>query len=159
MVAIEEGVVIRTIGNRAWIKTRRSAACEHCHSKDSCKTLGGSNDMQVEAVNPVGAKEGDQVVLSFSTASLLKGTFLIYMVPVLCLLIGAGIGVKLSQIYGYDRSAASALVGFGALFASFFFIRAKGNRLADTEAYQPRIIRIKRPLPPDEADRETTGGL
>ena len=144
-MAIEEGTVIRNIDQRAWIKTQRSAACEHCHSKDSCQTLGGSNEMQVEAINTIGAAEGDQVVVSFSTFSLLKGTFLIYMVPVLCLLAGAGVGVKLAQVTGWDRSALSALVGFGALIVSFFLVRAKGNRLAQTDAYKPHIIRIKQP--------------
>ncbi len=149
-MAIEEGLVIKAAGSRAWIKTQRSAACEHCHSKDSCHTMGGGgNDMEVEAVNPVGAKTGDQVVISFSSASLLKGTFLIYMVPVFCLMIGAGVGVKLSQMFGLEQTITSALIGFGALVLSFIFVRAKGNRLAESDAYKPQIIRIKKPLPQD----------
>jgi len=143
----EEGVVLRSSGATAWIKTQRSAACEHCHSKDSCKTLGGANDMQVEAVNELGARAGDQVVIDFAIGSLLKGTFLIYMVPILCLLAGAGIGVRISAAAGLDRSLTSALTGFGALVLSLIFVRFQGNRLSQKAAYKPRIIRIKQHLP------------
>ncbi|MFP4039491.1 MAG: SoxR reducing system RseC family protein [Desulfosudaceae bacterium] len=146
-MATEEGLVLRASETTAWIKTTRSTACEHCHSKDSCKTLGGANDMQVEAANPVGAKEGDQVVIDFNTGSLLKGTFLIYIFPILCLLAGAAIGVKISEATGQDRSLVSAICGFGALVLSMFFVRFQGNRLSRKDAYKPRIIRIKHRLP------------
>ncbi len=139
----EEGLVTKANATTAWIKTQRSAACEHCESRDTCKTLGGGNGMEVEAVNAAGAKAGDEVVVEFSTASLLKGTFLIYMFPILCLLLGAGIGVKISAATGLDRSLVSALTGFGALVLAFVFVRFQGNRLALKNAYKPRIIRIK----------------
>ena len=146
-MATEEGVVISSTGAKAWVKTRRSAACEHCQSRGSCQTLGGGNDMQVEAVNSANAVEGDVVVLDFSTVSLLKGTFLIYIFPILCLMLGAGIGVKVSEATGTDRSLVSALAGFGALALSLVFVRLRGTRLGEQEAYQPRIIRVKKKKP------------
>ena len=63
---------------------------------------------------------------------------------------GAGLGVKLSQMYGLDKSTASAITGIAALFLSFVFIRITGNRMAGSDAYKPKIIRIKKPLPEDE---------
>lgn len=139
----EEGLVTNANETTAWIKTQRSSACEHCVSRDTCKTLGGGNEVEVEALNAAGARAGDEVVVEFSTASLLKGTFLIYMFPILCLLLGAGIGVKISAATGLDRSLISALTGFGALVLAFVFVRFQGNRLALKNTYRPRIIRIK----------------
>ena len=150
-MAIEEGLVMRASGLTAWVKTNRSSSCEHCQSKDSCQTMGGGDEAPVEALNPIKAVAGDQVVISFDTASLLKGAFLIYMVPILALLAGAGAGVKLSEILSLDRSVMSAIIGLAALLLSFFYVRAQGNRLAQLDAYKPKIIRIKRVLPAGES--------
>ena len=143
----EEGLVIKTDDDYAWIQTIRSAGCESCQSRHACQTLGGGgNEMLVKAVNPVGAVEGDQVVVEFNTGSLLKGTFLIYMFPIICLLIGAGIGVKLSRAYGLDESILSAAVGFGALVLSILLVIFIGNHMGKKDAYRPRIIRVKKPI-------------
>jgi positive regulator of sigma E activity len=44
---------------------------------------GGDDDVEVEAINAAGAKVDDRVFISFKTSSLLKVSFLVYMVPVL----------------------------------------------------------------------------
>ncbi len=147
----EEGRVLKTDDTTALVQTTRSAGCEGCQSRHTCHTMGGSGqESAVEAVNTIGAREGDQVVLEFSTGSLMKGTFLIYMFPILCLLAGAGIGVKLSPLFaGLDESVLPAVIGFGAFVLSIILVVFLGNRLALKDAYKPRIIRVKRPLPPE----------
>jgi sigma-E factor negative regulatory protein RseC len=106
-------------------------------------TLGGGKEMMVEAVNVAGAEAGDRVVISFKTASLIKASFLIYIFPVICLLIGAVIGKDFDPLLRYmNESAASAVVGFMFLFMAFVCIRLTGNRLAQKSAYRPQIIKI-----------------
>lgn len=148
-MATEEGRVLSADNNKAWIQTTRSAACEACKSRHTCHTMGGGNDMTVEAINKIGAREGDQVVVEFNTSSLLKGTFLIYIFPILGLLFGAGIGVKLSPIAGLDESALSAIIGLSAFALSLLIVILIGNRLGKKESYQPKIIRVKKTLPLD----------
>ena len=80
---------------------------------------------------------------------MIKGTFLIYMFPILCLLAGAGIGVRLSPVLGLDESALAAVIGFGAFALAISMVIFLGNRLARKDAYKPRIIRIKKPLSPE----------
>ncbi|MEW6079400.1 MAG: SoxR reducing system RseC family protein [Thermodesulfobacteriota bacterium] len=148
-MATEEGHVIKTDKGIAWIRVSRSAACESCQSRNACHSLGGGEkDLTVAAVNPVGAREGDRVVIEFSTASLMKGTFLIYLFPILCLLAGAGLGVRLSPLLGWDESALSALSGLGAFVLAIILVVVLGNRLGKKDAYKPKIIRVFKPLPP-----------
>lgn len=144
-LATEEGIVIR-LGNTstAWVKTQKSAACESCASRGSCNAMGGGNDMEVESINTAGAKEGDLVVLGFKSSSLLKATFLLYVFPVLCMLIGAIIGQEMAPMFGFGPSGFSAVVGFICLAVSVLFVKAKGNQLAEKNAYRPEIIRIKK---------------
>jgi sigma-E factor negative regulatory protein RseC len=141
----EEGHVIKTENDTAWIRVSRSAACESCQSRNACHSMGGGEkDLTVEAVNPVGAREGDRVVIEFSTASLMKGTFLIYLFPIICLLLG----VWLSPVFGWDESALSALTGLSAFALSLPLVVVIGNRMGKKEAYKPKIVRIRRTLPP-----------
>jgi len=133
-LATEEGIV-----------TKKSAACESCSAKGFCDTMGGSgsnDDVEVKAINAVEAKVDDKVTISFETSSLLKVSFLVYMVPVLFLILGVIIGDKIAAIFNYDQSIFSVLVGFLFLFAAFFFIKTKGKELSKKDAYQPKIIRI-----------------
>ncbi len=144
-LATEEGMVVK-LGDTttAWVKTKKSAACESCASRSSCNTMGGTNDMEVESVNTAGAKKGDRVVLSFKSSSLLKATFLLYVFPVLCMLFGAIVGQEIAPYFGFGSSGFSAIVGFLCFFVSIFYVKVKGNKLAEKKDYRPEIIRIKK---------------
>ena len=100
--------------------------------------------MEVEAVNSVGAKEGDQIVMHFKSTSLFKVSFLLYIFPILLLILGAVIGQKIATLMGSDSSVASILLGFGGFLLSVWYIRVKGRHLAQDDRYRPRIIRILR---------------
>ena len=143
-MATEEGIVTKVYSSTAWVKCTKSAACESCSAKGFCDTVGGvsDDDVEVEAINAVGAKVDDRVTISFETSSLLKVSFLVYMVPVLFLILGVVVGDNIARIFNYDQSIFSVLVGFLFLFAAFFFVKAKGKELSIKEAYQPKIIRI-----------------
>ncbi|MBW1833247.1 MAG: SoxR reducing system RseC family protein [Deltaproteobacteria bacterium] len=145
-MATEEGIVTKMVySSTAWVKCAKSAACESCSAKGFCDTMGGSgsnDDVEVKAINAVEAKVDDKVTISFETSSLLKVSFLVYMVPVLFLILGVIIGDKIAAIFNYDQSIFSVLVGFLFLFAAFFFIKTKGKELSKKDAYQPKIIRI-----------------
>jgi len=144
-LATSEGIVTKVNSSTAWVKCAKSAACESCSAKGFCNTAGGSDDdVEVEAINAVGAKVDDRVTISFETSSLLKVSFLIYMIPVLFLIPGVIIGDKIASILNYDQSIFSVLGGFLFLFAAFFFVKAKGKDLSKKDAYQPKIIRILR---------------
>ena len=141
-MATEQGVVLRTDSESAWVKTVRSSACEGCTARESCHTTGGGQDMEVEAINLVGARVGDRIVLSFETASLLKATFLIYLFPIIVLIAGAAIGQALAPFIGMSPSAASVFWGFAFFFIALFVIKIRANRMAKKNAYRPKITKI-----------------
>ena len=145
-MATAEGIITKVYFSTACVKCAKSAACESCSAKGFCDTMGGGSgsneDVEVEAINAVGAKVDDRVTISFETSSLLKVSFLVYMVPVLFLILGVVIGDKIAPIFNYDQSIFSVLVGSLFLLAAFFFVNAKGKELSKKDAYQPKIIRI-----------------
>ena len=141
-MATEKGIVLRTDSETAWVKTVRSSACEGCAARGSCNTTGDGQDMEVKAINSVGASVGDQIVLSFETASLLKATFLIYVFPIILLIAGAALGQALAPLIGFSPSALSVLMGFAFFFIALFIVKSRANRMAQKNAYQPKITKI-----------------
>jgi len=141
----ENGVVIKTGESKAWVKTIKSSACEGCASNGSCEA---GKEAEVEAINTIGAKIGDTVVVGFETGSLIKVSMMLYLFPVLAMIVGAVIGSKLAPVYNVDESIMSAIFSFSFFFLSFVCIRLTGNLLSGNTKYQAQIIKIRKNLPP-----------
>jgi sigma-E factor negative regulatory protein RseC len=98
--------------------------------------------MEVKAINSAGASVGDRIVLSFETASLLKATFLIYVFPIILMIAGAVLGQVLAPFTEFSPSGLSVLLGFAFFFSALFIIKARANKMAKKNAYQPKITKI-----------------
>jgi sigma-E factor negative regulatory protein RseC len=144
-MAIEQGIVIR-MGKQgaatAWVKTVRSSACESCASKDHCNPGHASQEQEVEAINPVGARVGDRIQLAIHTGLLLKAMFLIYIFPILCMLAGGIGGDLLAPHLNADPSTASVVAALTCFGAALIVVRIGGQRMGGRADYRPKIIRI-----------------
>ncbi len=138
----EEGVVTRIGSNTAWVKTQKTGGCESCSTKGFCSSLGGGKAMEIEAINAMGAHAGDRVVIACEASSVVKISFLIYIFPIFCLVIGAVIGQQTAPNFSFDPSLFSAALGFAFLIVSFFLVRMIGKNLAQDDRYRPKIIRV-----------------
>jgi sigma-E factor negative regulatory protein RseC len=141
-MASEQGVVVRVDASGTWVKTLRSDACESCSSKSTCHTLGGGKEVEVSAINSIGARVGDRVVLRMDTGAFLKGTFLVYLFPILLLVSGAALGEWAAHASHLQSPLASIVCGFGGLILGLILMRRVANRLAKRDDYRPRISRV-----------------
>ncbi|MDX2447125.1 MAG: SoxR reducing system RseC family protein [Desulfobacterales bacterium] len=141
-MATEEGIVIHTHDKLARVKTSKTASCKACTARDSCHGTEAGKIMEVDAINGAGAREGDRILLHFDTASLMKACFLLYLLPVGFMLMGAIFGHWLALKTGMNVSLISALSGFLSLFLAFVMIRSKANTLGKNDAYKPKIVKI-----------------
>ena len=138
----EEGMVKRTMGSKAWVVTMRSEMCESCSSHGACHVLGGSKDMEVEALNLVQARPGDQVLLTLEDQSLVKLSFLVYLFPILALIAGAALGQKIAPFLGTNPELTAFGLASLCFGLAFVLIRIKDKKLEQTGAVIPKISRI-----------------
>lgn len=141
-MATEEGVVIHTQDALARVETTQSRSCKGCTSKGSCHIGSDGKRAEVLALNLAGARKGDRILMQIESASLLKACFLLYILPVGCMLMGAILGHWIALTVGRDTSAISAFSGFSALIFSFMAVRSKANQMGQRDAYKPKIMRI-----------------
>jgi sigma-E factor negative regulatory protein RseC len=141
-MATEQGIVIKADSRAAWVKTVKSGNCAGCTARGSCHSMGGDNEMEVRAINEVGAKVGDRIVLSFKTSSLLKASFLLYVFPILLLIIGAAIGQEMAPRFDFNPSGFSAIMGFAFFFVALPIIKTMADKLAKKNEYRPKVTKI-----------------
>jgi len=145
----ETGVVEKASPETAVVLVERSSACEHCRSRGACETFSGRT-MRVEVENELGAAEGDRVEISVPAASVLKLSFLVYLVPVAALVAGAYVGELWAEGVVEDPTPYALVAGVLAMVGAFLLVRRfERSASRPSSDYLPRMSRV---LPASEGD-------
>lgn len=114
------GEVVKVYNNTAVVRIELKSACGHeCTNCGACK----AKYIEAEALNTLGAKIGDRVIIESESQGILKIAFLLYILPVL-IIIFAGIFARLTSISNIYNS-----VIFILLFILWFLgLRFYNNR-------------------------------
>ena len=140
-MSAERGTVEKVEAQWAWVKTKRSSACSSCASRHHCLTQGG-NQMLVKAQNTAGAKKGDEVELYLSTKTKLKGTAIVYLIPVFGIFVGAFSANPLAAAMGINPSLAMAVFTLTGLVLSVVLMRCLANRMNSKQTLTPLVKRV-----------------
>ena len=134
---IEEiGTVINCDKEIAEVAIERSEACAGCSAKSMCQPFGEKeNQMIISAINNISAKKGDKVKVAVPSTTFIKASFIVYIVPIIFMLVGAFIG----EIY--FKNDIIIFILSGLFFIVSFFIISKYSKL-NKENYIPVIIEI-----------------
>jgi len=141
----EYGTIVELKGKQvAVVLCKRHSACDHCPSSGACQLGSDSESMLVEAFNQIGAEVSDRVKVVTSTKHFLQSSFMLYIVPIIGLLIGAFIGQALAEVadLGIDPSLLSAILGVAFLAATFLIIKLS-TQVLKREIFMPRIVEIQ----------------
>jgi sigma-E factor negative regulatory protein RseC len=140
-MSAERGIVQNVEPGWVWVKTRRSSACASCDSRHHCLTQGG-DQMLVKAQNTVQAKKGDEVELYLSSKTKLKGTAIVYLIPVFGIFVGAFSANPLSEVLGLNPSVGMAVFTLTGLVLAVFLMRSLANRMDSKQALTPLVKRV-----------------
>ncbi len=140
-MSAERGIVEKVEPGWAWVKTKRSSACSSCGSRHHCLTQG-SDQMVVKAQNTARAKKGDEVELYLSSKTKLKGTAIVYLIPVLGVFVGAFSADPLSEAFGMNSSLGMVVFTLTGLVAAVFWMRHLANRMDAKQTLIPKVKRV-----------------
>ncbi len=148
----ESGEVVRTQGDSAWVRTLRRTSCGSCSARKGCGTgalagLFGARAHEVEVLNPIGARIGDEVIVGISETLLVRGSVAVYLLPLLTLMAGALLAEGLAPQLGLAASDIPAIVGgLAGLAAGFFWLRRHNRRWGRDAACMAVILRRIPPM-------------
>jgi sigma-E factor negative regulatory protein RseC len=139
----EQGVVTRLLpGKLAEVGCRQNEACSKC---GVCRTGAEAGMLIVEADNTLGAQINDIVEFEIPTELVVKGSFTLFLVPVIALFIGYLLGAKVVGLLGGWGSEETFGIIFGllALASSFLAVRWYDQNIVSRSASRAKIVRIK----------------
>jgi sigma-E factor negative regulatory protein RseC len=142
----EQAQVVAIKGNQLVLQAQTQSACGNCSASQGCGTsllskVIGRKFTQFQAENIVDAAVGDTVIVGISEDALLKGSLVMYVIPVFGMLVFALLAEYLLVESTQSRDlmiALSALIGlvFGAFISRWYFQRRSSVKL-----FSPVILR------------------
>ncbi len=139
----ETGIVTKVEGIMAMVAVQKKDACDACSAKDACRSTG-ENEALLEAINSAKAEVGQTVRISMKPMTYLKGTMLVYGLPLVLFLAGAIAGQRIGEEYFSETSSdlVAAVTGFAALFISLIIIKIWSGKTESRKGNQPIIEEI-----------------
>lgn len=138
----ETGTVSRIDGNMASVLVQKKSACDGCSIEGACKATQAG--MEIEALNVVHAKVGQRVKIIMTTGEYLKGTMIVYGIPLIVFIAGAILGKNLGEKHFTDMNSdiIAAAAGFISLVLSLLGVRIWSRRMEAKAEYKPVIEEI-----------------
>jgi len=141
----ESALVVKIEHGQVWVVGTQSNACAGCTQKTACSSTALANVLKKKPV-PVDAdivlQIGDTVIVALDESVLLRAAFLMYLLPVCALFIGAGVANSLvsdNTAYGDLWIAGSALISLA--LALLLLQRIQKLSLLN---YYPRPVVVKK---------------
>ncbi|MBN2289658.1 MAG: SoxR reducing system RseC family protein [Candidatus Glassbacteria bacterium] len=151
--------MLSTSGTLATVEVNRSTMCEHCPEAGGCMPQQENSRLKLaRASNSLGARPGDLVELSIDDGVILRGAFVIYLVPVIFLIVFV-IGAEYLRVrLGWEEPEilVSGLAGILGLAVSLAVVRLLSTRWKYLADGRPEISRI---LPPEENGNQARTGV
>lgn len=131
----EEGMVIEVNGCMAKIKVGRHSECKNC---GSCP---GDSAMIVDAQNSIDALPGQRVAFEIKELNMLKAAFIVYILPLIAIFIGAVGGDLFAERTGYSIQGFEVLGGVVAFILAVVYIKFFDKSANNSNKMLPVITR------------------
>lgn len=156
-IVIEEQAQVVELNNEGvWVETQRRSACGQCAANKGCGTATlsrvlGNKRSRVRALNPqdTPVAVGDEVVIGIQEQALLRGSFTLYILPLLALFGFGLLGSVLAKQFSLSQADAfSALFGLLGLAIGFLGVKWYSHAIRADARFQPVLLRrVSPPIP------------
>lgn len=149
----EQAIVVSIDQSGVWVETQRQSACGSCAAKKGCgsaaleKMFGNKRNI-VRVIGELPVKIGDHVVVGLEEDALVKGSMLVYALPILLIILFGYLGETiLSGLLSMNSELASILGAGTGLLISFIWLNRFGLGISKNTRYQPVILRYSETAP------------
>ncbi len=138
VIAVENGQLV--------LETRPQSTCQSCAVNKGCGTAMLSKRVGRKVVhwrlaNTLGAQPGDTVVLGLEENALLKGSLILYLLPLVMMIVVAVVADRVMTPDAEYRDAAIALLSLSSVAASVLLGRWLFRRGDSSQRYTPMLLR------------------
>jgi sigma-E factor negative regulatory protein RseC len=142
----EEAQVVAVNDSFAWVETERKSTCDSCAVNKGCgsATLSkvlGQRRSRLKVINSLYAQVGDAVVIGIHDNALVQGSFAVYAVPLLFMMLAALLGDMLSQQLMFEAELLVVIFAIIGLALGFAWLRYFTAKISRDDRYQAIILR------------------
>ncbi|MEP1470269.1 MAG: SoxR reducing system RseC family protein [Halieaceae bacterium] len=148
----ETGRVVAVEPDSLWVETIRQSTCGSCAAQKGCGhgLLNRYSDGKRGYVRVLGSEQlaaadcavDDQVLIAIPEEVILRGSLILYMLPLFSMLAGSALATFVVPQGGDGTALLGACAGFALGFA---MVRLHANRHRDDEEYQPTLLEVVAP--------------
>ena len=141
---IEELACVTDVnGDRVYVEASSKSTCSSCSVSSGCGNtlmdrLFPSRSQRIRVISDISVEKGDQVIIGLHEDALLRGSFLVYFLPV-TLMIFSSAAVSLLFPGVIDIWVVSS--GLAGLMIGFAWIYYQSGKMMYDRRYQPVILR------------------
>ena len=146
---IETGIVIAVDKDRVWVETQTKTSCSSCQVNKTCGTGIVSKTFSrkfflTPLKNHLNANINDTVEVGIPEDLIIKASFMLYLLPLACMMICLIIGQALFSDSNEVFSIISALIG---LLLGFFITHKYDKKSSQNNELSPVLLRVvKKPI-------------
>jgi len=142
----EQAQVVETRGDRLVLQAQTKSACGSCAASKGCGTsvlskVIGRKFTRFHADNSIDAKVGDTVVVGISEDALIKGSLMMYIVPIIGMLICALAAEYYLDALVEHRDLSIAVSGIFGLVAGAYLAKWYFQRQSSLQRFTPVVLR------------------
>ena len=143
----ERALVVAVDEQSVWVETQRQSVCGQCAANKGCgnsvlqKVLGKKRNV-LRVMGDLSVDVGDEVIIGVNEDALVKGSLIVYAMPILFMIVFAMLGETIvSHWLSISKDLASIAGAFLGLMVSIIGLRWYGSRISDNANYQPVLLR------------------
>lgn len=130
----ERARVVKTAGKIAVLQIEKRPECDGCKI---CAFRNGASRVKVKALNAIGAKAGDAVLVKAEKDNRLLASFVVYVIPVLL----AGAGVLIGALC-FEKELWAALLCLAGLALGFAAVYLCDKVLSKSRGFGMEVVEI-----------------
>lgn len=147
---LETGRVVAVESDGVWVETIRKTTCGTCAAQKGCghgmmNRISEGRRSLIRALpgklKPAECAVNDEVSISIPEEVILRGSLIVYILPLLVMLLGAWIGASLFPLSQDPAGGLGAVLGFALGFA---LVRLHASKHHNDSSLQPVLVAVVR---------------
>lgn len=143
----EQARVTQVADDEIWVETQRKPTCGQCAANKGCGTavlqnVLGNKRTRLRVLSDIPVKAGDEVIIGLQEGAFLKGSFAVYLLPLVLMFVFGLLGETLStQLLLTNSNAASISFAILGIVIGALWLRRYNHAIQFDKRYQPVILR------------------
>ena len=143
----ETAQVVRQTDGHVWLQVQRQSSCGKCSLSGGCGTSILANYFNrhpqlIKLTNSAELNVGQQVVLGMEEGAMLRGSILVYLLPLLSMLLFAIVGQYIGEVLQMNAEFSSLILAVVGLYLASLWVGKHINRSSKApKIFQPKILR------------------